>query len=194
MSELALELLGATVRPNTIMKTTRMLLGAMLCLATTGAMFAADAGVKTDARVEVTFFQPEKFMDVRDAYIPSEKGRDAILEQLRDYIVIRAKLFVPEGQKLSITFTDIDLAGEFEGWRGPEFMDVRIVKDIYSPKMNLEFKLTSADGTVLKEGKRQLRDLAFMMKISIKRDDERRFEKALLDDWLEHDFPLVKSG
>ncbi len=98
------------------------------------------------------------------------------------------------GQKLTVTFTDIDLAGDFEPWRGSEGMDIRIVKDIYPPKMDLEFKLTGADGAVLKEGKRQLRDLAFMAKLSINRNDMLRFEKALLDDWLKEDFPRAKSG
>ena len=41
---------------------------------------------------------------------------------------------VPEGDKLTITFTDIDLAGDFEPWRGPQWDEVRIVKAIYPPR------------------------------------------------------------
>ena len=176
------------------MKTYPMLLGALAGLAAISAAVAAEMPVKTDARVDVVFSSPEKFTDVRDSYTASDKGREGILSQIRDYLVNRADIDVSPGQKLTVTFTDIDLAGDFEPWRGTEGMDIRIVKDIYPPKMDLEFKLTGADGAVIKEGKRQLRDLAFMSRLSINRNDTLRFEKALLDDWLKDDFPRAKSG
>ena len=176
------------------MKTYPMLLGALAGLAAISAAVAAEMPVKTDARVDVVFSSPEKFTDVRDSYTASDKGREGILSQIRDDLVNRADIYVSPGQKLTVTFTDIDLAGDFEPWRGTEGMDIRIVKDIYPPKMDLEFKLTGADGAVIKEGKRQLRDLAFMSRLSINRNDTLRFEKALLDDWLKDDFPRAKSG
>ncbi len=176
------------------MKTKPLFLGALAGLAAISAAMAADAPAKADARAEVIFVSPEKFTDVRDAYTASDKGRDGILDQIRDYLVSRANYYVPAGQKLTVTFTDIDLAGDFEPWRGSEGMDIRIVKDIYPPKMDLEFKLTGSDGSVIKEGKRQLRDLVFMSKLSINQNDALRYDKALLDDWLRSDFPRVKSG
>lgn len=46
---------------------------------------------------------------------------------------------------------------------------------------------------MLKEGKRDLRDMAFMMKMTMGfRDDPLRHEKALLDDWLGEDFKRAK--
>ncbi|MDB6127251.1 MAG: hypothetical protein JWM35_1147 [Verrucomicrobia bacterium] len=175
------------------MKTKSLFFCAVVGLAATGLVSAADATANVNERTEVTFLNPEKFADVRDAYMGSDKGRDALLDQLRDYIVQRAKTYLPPGQTLSITVTDVDLAGDFEPWRGPQTTDVRIVKDIYPPKIDLEFKVVGADGSVVKEGKRQLRDLAFMMKISINRDDSLHFEKALIDDWFRSDFQRVKS-
>ena len=87
----------------------------------------------------------------------------------------------------------LKLAGE--PWRGPRFDDVRIVKDIYPPRISLSFRLTDAEGNVVKEGKRELRDLAFMMKINMSfRDDSVRYEKALLDDWLRAEFPRVRKS
>jgi hypothetical protein len=131
---------------------------------------------------------------VRDSYNGTDKGRDGILAQIRDYLDTKANYYVPAGQKLTVTFTDIDLAGDFEPWRGSEGMDIRIVKEIYPPKMDLEFKLVGADGTVIKEGKRQLRDLTFMSNLSIHQNDALRYDKALLDDWLRSEFARVKSG
>jgi len=174
------------------MKTNTLLFGALAGLAAVSTVVSGYAAAATDARVEVIFSQPEKFTDVRDAYSASEKGQKANLDQIRDYILSRANRYVADGQKLTITFTDIDLAGDFEPWRGPEGMDIRVVKDIYPPRMDLEFKLTDASGAVIKEGKRQLRDLAFMSNISIDRNDGLRFDKALLDDWLRREFGRTK--
>jgi hypothetical protein len=175
------------------MKINPMLLSAIAAIAAISPVFAADATVKTVERTEVTFSHPETFADVRESSMGSDEGRDGILGQLKDYIVQRAKAYVPEGQKLLITVTDVDLAGDYEPWRGPQMSDVRIVKDVYPPKIDLEFKLAGPGGKVVKEGKRQLRDLAFLMKISINRDDNLRFEKALVDDGLRADFPRVKT-
>jgi hypothetical protein len=159
-----------------------------------GSAFAASSTPASDAKAEVIFTSPEKFADIRDAYTSTRMGEQAVMDQIRDYIVLRAQTVVPAGEKLTVNFTDIDLAGDFEPWRGGQTMDVRIVKDVYPPKMDLEFKLTDASGRVIKEGKRQLRDLAFMGKMNINPRDTLRYEKNLLDDWLKNDFPKSKSG
>jgi len=142
----------------------------------------------------VLFFEPGKFTDVRDSYM-GDFQRTSYLDQIRDYLLEQAKYYVPQGHMLSVTFMDIDMAGDFEPWRGPRFDDIRIVKDIYPPRIVLNFRLTDAEGNVVKQGKRELRDLAFMMKISMSfRDDPVRHEKALLDDWLRAEFPRVRKS
>ena len=176
------------------MKTHPLFLGVIAGLTAISAAVAADAPAKPEAQAEIIFSHPEKFTDVRDGYTSNERGRDGLLNQIRDYVVTRVAVLVPAGQKLTVTFTNIDLAGDFEPWRGSQGMDIRIVKEIYPPRMDLEFKLTAADGTVLKEGKRQLRDLVFMSKLTINRDDPLKYDKALLDDWLRGEFPASKSG
>jgi hypothetical protein len=173
------------------MKTSRIFLLALLGLAP--ALSSPAAETRTIARAEVNFFEPQKFTDVRDSYM-GDPDRTTYLESIRDHVLEQAKYYVPEGHKLSVTFSDIDMAGDFEPWRGPRWDDIRIVKDIYPPRMVLSFRLTDAAGNVVKEGKRDLRDLAFMMKITMSfRDDPVRHEKALLDDWLRSEFPRVRK-
>lgn len=169
----------------------RTALFAALLLAAVPLVKAANAAPTPPppSRVEVVFVAPEKFTDARDSYTGSDSGRDAILDQLRDYFAEEAKRFVPEGYKLFVSVTDVDLAGDFEPWRGPRWDDVRIVKDIYPPRINLSFRLTTAAGQVVKEGNRELRDMAFMMRIPVTfRDDPLRYEKTLLDDWFHDEF------
>jgi hypothetical protein len=186
------EHLCASFRHTNIMKTSRILLLTLLGLAP--ALTSQAAETRTIARAEVNFFEPQKFTDVRDSYM-GDHDRTTYLEQIRDHLLEQAKYYVPEGHRLSVTFTDIDMAGDFEPWRGARWDDIRIVKDMYPPRVTLAFRLTDAAGNVVKEGKRDLRDLAFMMKISMSfRDDPVRHEKALLDDWLRSEFPRVRKG
>jgi hypothetical protein len=173
------------------MKNSRIILLSLLGLLP-GLMTAAPT--RTIARAEVNFFEPSKFTDVRDSMM-GDYERTTYLDQIRDHLLEQAKYYVPEGHTLKVTFTDVDMAGDFEPWRGPRFDDVRIVKDIYPPRVALSFRLVDADGNVVKEGKRELRDLSFMMKITMGfRDDSVRHEKALLDDWLRAEFPKVRKG
>jgi hypothetical protein len=155
-----------------------------------GPLLAAPAGnpAPTESRAEVIFFEPQKFTDVRDSYM-AEGDRAGYLDQLRNHIVRQAHRFIPPGHTLQVTFTDIDMAGDFEPWRGPQWQDVRIIKDIYPPRMELSFRVTDAEGNVVAQGDRVLRDLAFMMKIPMaSQNDPLRHEKALIDDWLRSEF------
>ncbi|WP_158277572.1 DUF3016 domain-containing protein [Opitutus sp. ER46] len=176
------------------MKPTMLLVAAALA-AMPSMQAASQATPAPDARAEVAFVSPDKFTDVRDSYTGSESARDATLEQIREYFVEQAKRFVPEGYKLSVSVTDIDLAGDFEPWRGPNWDDVRVVKDIYPPRITMSFRLTDSTGKVVKEGKRDLRDLAFMMKITtVFRDDPLRHEKTLISDWFRDEFRDIRKS
>ncbi|MEO6002842.1 MAG: DUF3016 domain-containing protein [Opitutus sp.] len=173
------------------MKTLRITLTALLGMAAVVGVRAADA--KVAPRAAVTFVDPDKFTDAADGSRGSDFGRDGNLNELKTHIERKSNYYVPEGQRLEVTITDVDLAGEIEPWRSPQMQDVRIVKEIYPPRIDLSFKLVDASGAVVKEGKRQLRDLNYMMNINPNRSDSRVYEKALLDDWFRSEFTRVKK-
>ncbi len=135
-------------------------------------------------RALVAFDHPEKFTDVADLYPPTDQGRDYILKTLSDFLVNEAGRLVPAGCKLSMTFTDIDLAGAFEPWRGPQFDDIRIVKDIYPPRFKFSYMLTDAAGRVLLQGRENLLDLNFQNRLVLDRQDPLCYEKDILKDWM----------
>ncbi len=165
----------------------------VLLLAATSLGFAR-ADQAAASRVEVNFANPENFTDVKDSFHgTTDSRRDAILEDLKDYIVRRASARLAEGHHLAVTITEIDLAGDFEPWRGPSAQDVRVIKDIYTPKIDLSFTLTDGSGKVVAEGNRKLRDLSFNMKATTtNRNDPRIYEKGLIDDWIRDDLPRAK--
>ena len=93
------------------MKTIRILFLSALASVGAGTVSALDT-VKGPSCVEVVFFEPEKFIDVRDSYMGSDKGRDATLETLKEYLTTRGVRGLLPGQKLAITITEVDLAGD----------------------------------------------------------------------------------
>lgn len=149
---------------------------------------------KPTAKVEVVFEKPDTFADVKDSTMGSERDRTAILGMMEEFLVETAPRTLASDQTLVVTITNVDMAGEFEPWHGPQFDNVRIVKDIYPPRISLSFKLTDAAGVVVKEGKRELRDMSFMLTSSpFFAQDSLRYEKSMLNDWLRMDFPKQKT-
>jgi Protein of unknown function (DUF3016) len=165
-------------------------LGLIAC----GAVLDADTAKTEPGNVTVVFDHPEKFTDVKDGYLSTDKGRDGILGDIKEYIVDRATSYLQKGMKLEVKFTDIDLAGDYEPQLGPRFSDVRIMKDIYPPRLDLEFRITDADGKVLSEGKRKLTDLDYLRRVILPDNDPLRYEKDILKDWLRGEIGAAAQG
>jgi hypothetical protein len=136
--------------------------------------------------VTVNFKEAEKFTDAASRF--NGGTDDGYLDSLRTHLQKIGDKEIAPGYKLEITLTDVDLAGEFLP-TNVNTQDVRIIKDIYVPRVALFFRLLDADGKVVKEGERKLTDLNFMSNISlIDRNLPLYYDKALLSDWLKKEF------
>ncbi len=100
-----------------------------------------------------------------------------------------------------MTVTNLDLAGQvwpasFVGF-GHSASDVRLVKHHDIPRMNFSYKLTEKDGTVVKEGEVKLKDMGFQDHIirASARDEPLRYEKNMIKQWFDDEFPklIVKN-
>ncbi|MBD8874329.1 DUF3016 domain-containing protein [Rhodanobacter sp. DHB23] len=152
------------------------------------ALFGAPAMATKAAptNVTVTYDHPEQFTETHKVRaLAPQLADDDYLKVLKSYTEDRASRMLPPGDRLAIVVTDIDRAGNFEPWRPMPMREVRIVKDIYPPRIDLRFQLLDANGKVLREGTRKLRDPAFLYdSINLSDSDNLRYEKALLDRWL----------
>lgn len=153
------------------------LIGLALASASTLAATPAD-------NVDVHYNNPAHFTEARRSFGVNAIGADDYLKPLKAYIAQRASRILTPGQRLDIEVTDVDRAGEYEPWHGPGLDDVRIVKDIYPPRIDLDFVLYGADGKVLRKGSRKLRDPAFINRAMATDQDSLRYEKSLIDLWL----------
>ncbi len=134
--------------------------------------------------VTVIYQDPDKFTDVRENQ--SNTTSTYYLDELRAFLQKTASPRLAAGEKLVITVADIDLAGE-NLFNQPE--QIRIMKDIYPPRVKLRFQLFGADGQVRKEGERKLFDLDFMMQTGRPGGGEPLYyDKQLLRQWVEKEF------
>ena len=136
------------------------------------------------AEVEVTFEDPESYRDIDYGDRNTRRGIKIHIPQLEKHIIKLGKRFLEEGQTLVMTVTDVDLAGEYEPWRSINFDDIRIVKDIYPPRIRFSYELKGADGTVLSSGEEHLSNMNFLYRIRTNTHDDLFHDKELITDWM----------
>jgi len=174
--------------------TVRSLLAA--CALAFASAAGADPQPAGDSRVQIDWTKPGNFSEEK-TYAGTGLGRqdpDEWLVNLAKHLRYRAERVLPSNDHLAVTFTNVQLAGTYEPWRGPRWDDVRIIKNQYPPRIDLKFTLTDAHGAVVKQGERKLRDPAFMQRGILNETDPLRFEKRMLDDWLRSELAAVGDG
>ncbi|TKR29470.1 DUF3016 domain-containing protein [Luteimonas gilva] len=154
----------------------------------------APRNLPAEGAVAVSWTDPAQFSDLRQSGNRWEAKRGDWVQQLAQYLRKRAVQRLPSGERLDVTITDIRRAGQYEPWRGANFGSTRIVRDIYPPRIELNFTLSGANGTVFSQGARKLTDLDFMRNASaVGSSDPLRYEKRLIDEWLAKEFKRPKA-
>lgn len=144
------------------------------------------AGQPAGTQVHVSYAHPEHFSESR-RYRPQDRFNDVdYLGPLKTYLIGRATPMLAPGQQLDITVTDIQLAGGYEPWRRGAMDRVRIMSNLYPPRIDLHFRWIGSDGKVLREGSRKLTNLGYLDSGAATLDDTDplRYDKALLASWL----------
>ncbi len=138
--------------------------------------------------VTVHFADPSQYNSAYDFGRDGGAAQKTWLPQLGQHIADKVGVKLTAGQQVEVSITNVERAGRNEPWRAGPAGDVRIVRDVYPPRVDLQFTLRAADGQVLSEGKRQLRDNTFMTNLDFYPGDPLRFEKQLVDDWVDKEF------
>ena len=145
---------------------------------------AAAAPAVASDNVTVIYQDPDNFTDVRE----NQSGFTSTyyLDLLKTCLQQTASPLLAPGQKLTITISDIDLAGETRLGR-PD--NIRVIKEAFLPRVTLKFRLVDGDGNVVKEGDRRLTDMAFMQNLRLPGANEPLYyDKELLKDWVAKEF------
>ena len=130
--------------------------------------------------VIVNYVQPEKFTDLK--YSSNGGTEPGFLDSLRDFLVTEAGKYLQPDQTLTMTITDIDMAGEIG--MNVRNSDVRVMKTSYPLRIDFSYTLTDGTGKVLKQGKEDLTEAFPATQMGPNRGDPLFYEKTKLGDWL----------
>ena len=164
----------------------------LLVAALSGPGYAATVAHQEHVdRIHVVFVAPEKFTDARRAEF--KPNSEAILDAIAQFMREKGEETLPPQMNLDIRVTDIDLAGNFELWCGPQSDQLRITNQLYPPRFALEFRVIDSRGQVILSGKRNLTDLDYQRRNFYPTADYLRYEKDLLRHWFREEFGKLKS-
>lgn len=145
----------------------------------------APRALQADGPVSVKWEDPAKFTEIRQSTNRFEAERGDWVQQLARYLQTTAAKPLQPGQTLDVTLVDIKRAGDYEPWHGPRGRDIRIMRDIYPPRITLQYTLKDASGRIVSEGDARLSDTGYLHNLGLKSDsDPLRYEKRLIDDWV----------
>lgn len=147
------------------------------------------AGVASAATVSVTFVQPEKFTDAGHSRgRATERDLAELREDLQQHLQRLANRKLAASDTLQVEVLDIDLAGDFQPLRWANLSDVRVVRDIASPRITLRYTVKQGD-RVVTGPEEQLSNMNFLWHHNrYSSGDRLRYEKPLLDAWFEKRF------
>ncbi|HFL1972997.1 TPA: DUF3016 domain-containing protein [Stenotrophomonas maltophilia] len=145
----------------------------------------APRALQADGPVSVKWEDPAKFTEIRQSTNRFEAERGDWVQQLARYLQTTAAKPLQPGQTLDVTLVDIKRAGDYEPWHGPRGRDIRIMRDIYPPRISLQYTLKDASGRIVSEGDARLSDTGYLHNLGLRSEsDPLRYEKRLIDDWV----------
>lgn len=151
----------------------------------TGAASPSAASRKAEVRVEFAVMgvsNPD-----RDLAGASEAAGH--MRRLSRFVTEAAEPRLAAGDVLSVRFDEVLLAGSLEPWRSARLDGVRFITSAYPPRITLGFRWVDASGSVIREGERSLTNLDFQRDPrAALSNDTLRYERALLDEWIEREF------
>jgi hypothetical protein len=148
-------------------------------VAFTSSAFAGDAAV--------IWQNPENYADIESDDLDQQAFQSKLFQTLEKEFSKQAGR-LPEGSKLAVTVTNLDLAGERRIRKDGDFL--RLVNTSHFPKIMLDYTLTAASGAVLSEQQgMQYSDLDFLDAITIVRANKSPaaffYETEMIRQWFD---------
>jgi hypothetical protein len=134
---------------------------------------------------EVTWKDSDKYTDLRPGNEHRQHFKNRIFGAFEKHF-LKLSEQLPEGQLLKIEVTNVDLAGDV---RFDTMVRIRVIKDLYIPRMKFTYKVINADKSVAQEGDVDLKDMGFMSGSSLRyKHKPIPYEKRMLDKWFKATF------
>lgn len=160
-----------------------LLAGVLSCSAAWAADEAPVDPVTEDGVVKIVWQSPKDYRDIKSSGELQSRYEKRLFETLTENINKEAAKILKPNQKLEMTITDVDLAGDMRPTFGATANDLRIIKDIYPPRMTFSYQVMENDKVII-AGDEKLSDMGFMGGIQYLNDKPFMYETKMLTEWL----------
>lgn len=179
------------MKPN-ICHTSLTAIAAVLLLFASSQAVSQDEPMEEDSKLQIEFVKPSSFTDIRPSNQSRSKYQKHVFESLSSYFNELSRT-LPEGQILDVKVTNIDLAGDTNSPRIPlssMMSDVRVMEDIYFPRLEFTYTLKNQAGEVLKTEEVDLKDMSYLNRAGFVRSSRDAFpyEHSMLIEWFQDTF------
>jgi hypothetical protein len=139
--------------------------------------------------MRINLIQPEKFSDFRIQGRQENVSAGIFRDQISAYLSPLVARRFP-GDKLALTFTDIDLAGRIDPSKTRNLSNIRIDRNIASPlRLYFDYTLTDSNGKILARGSKSLVDADYLYRYTYYPNQPKStplfYEKATLSRWID---------
>jgi hypothetical protein len=163
---------------------------AVLCAAALSFQLHATTSEKAEpiSAIKVNWINPEKFSDIRPATGTRKSYQERVIKGL-DNIWADLATKLPPGYSMEISIKDVDLAGDVNPMYRVNNTEIRVIKDIYFPRMTLDYVLLDANKQPVKqETDVKIKDMGFMTSSKMNHKhkyQEFTYEYAMLKRWFD---------
>ena len=132
--------------------------------------------------VKITWHDPQKYTDIDAAGELQSRFEQKVFATLTADLNKQASKVLKANEKLVLMVTNVDLAGDVRPTFGEVSNDIRVVKDIYPPRIAFSYKVMK-DSRVVLSGDEKLQDMFFMSGIQPLVQRPYMYEASLLTHW-----------
>ena len=143
-------------------------------------------------KVEINWTNADKYRDLRSTTETKQVIQRRFFKEMGEYLNQLSKQ-LPDGYKLVLKVTQVDLAGRIRFVNGQQ---VRIVKDIYYPNMTFSYKLTAPNGQLISAEEAQVKGKSFLLGSQHLPHKLKPFayEKKMMENWFDKKIiPQIQS-
>lgn len=131
---------------------------------------------------KVTWQEPDKYTDIREGNELLDRFREQLFKEFELMLADLAKQ-LPDDCLFEVTVTDVDLAGEVNGMHAGAWQNIRIIKDIYWPRMSFTYTLKHTTQGLLASGQEDIKDLGFLSGGRSSAMTRFGYEEKMLQSW-----------
>lgn len=132
--------------------------------------------------VKITWQDPKKYTDiVATSELQSRFEKQIFTTLTADLNILASKVLKP-GEMLVMKVTNVDLAGDVRPTFGETSNNIRVVKDVYPPRIAFSYKVMQGNRVVM-SGQEKLQDMFFMGGIQPLTEKPFMYEANLLKHW-----------